>query len=40
MLSGGVSAAELIEAGTVAVYDGCRALLDELDTSPLAPVWS
>lgn len=39
VLSGGVSAAELTEAGAVPVYDGCRALLDELDTGPLTPVW-
>jgi HAD superfamily hydrolase (TIGR01509 family) len=40
VLSGGISAAELIVAGAVAVYDDCRALLRELDTSPLADVWS
>ncbi|MBV9162453.1 MAG: HAD family hydrolase [Pseudonocardiales bacterium] len=40
VLSGGVSAAELIEAGAVAVYEDCRALLRELDTSPLAALWS
>jgi HAD superfamily hydrolase (TIGR01509 family) len=40
VLSGGISAAELIEAGAVAVYEDCRALLRELDTSPLADLWS
>ena len=40
VLSGGISAAELTEAGAVAVYEDCRALLRELDTSPLAAVWS
>ena len=36
VLSGGVSAAELLGAGAVAVYDDVRALLDALDSSPLA----
>ncbi|PZS39696.1 MAG: HAD family hydrolase [Pseudonocardiales bacterium] len=40
VLSGGVSAAELTEAGAVAVYEGCRALLRDLDASPLTAVWS
>ncbi len=40
VLTGGISAAELTEAGAVAVYEDCRALLRELDTSPLAVVWS
>lgn len=40
VLSGGISAAELTEAGAVAVYEGCRALLRDLDASPLATVWS
>jgi phosphoglycolate phosphatase-like HAD superfamily hydrolase len=40
VLTGGISAAELTEAGAVAVYEDCRALLRELDTSPLAAVWS
>jgi HAD superfamily hydrolase (TIGR01509 family) len=40
LLSGGISAAELTVAGAVAVYDDCRTLLRELDTSPLADVWS
>jgi HAD superfamily hydrolase (TIGR01509 family) len=40
VLSGGISAAELTEAGAVAVYDDCRTLLDDLDAGPLADVWS
>lgn len=36
LLSGGVSAAELKEAGAVAVYDTPGDLLAHLDTSPLA----
>jgi HAD superfamily hydrolase (TIGR01509 family) len=40
VLSGGISAGELTEAGAVAVYDDCRALLRGLDASPLAAVWS
>lgn len=40
VLTGGISAAELTEAGAIAVYEDCRALLRELDTSPLAAVWS
>lgn len=40
VLSGGISANELTEAGAIAVYDDCRALLRELDTSPLAALWS
>lgn len=40
VLSGGISASELTEAGAVAVYDDCRALLRELDASPLATIWS
>ena len=40
VLSGGISATELTDAGAVAVYDDCRALLHELDTSPLAALWS
>ena len=36
VLSGGVSAAELLAAGAVAVYDDVRALLDALDDSPLS----
>lgn len=36
VLSGGVSAAELIEAGASAVYDNAASLLAELERSPLA----
>jgi HAD superfamily hydrolase (TIGR01549 family) len=36
LTSGGISAAELIEAGAVAVYDDPADLLDRLDDSPLA----
>jgi len=36
LLSGGVSAAELLGAGAVAVYDDAAALLAELEASPLA----
>jgi HAD superfamily hydrolase (TIGR01509 family) len=39
VLTGGISAAELTEAGAVAVYENCRALLSELDSSPLAALW-
>ena len=39
VLTGGVSAAELIDAGTVAVYDDVRALLAGLDESPLTPLF-
>lgn len=40
VLTGGISAAELTDAGAVAVYEDCRALLHDLDASPLAAVWS
>lgn len=40
VLTGGISAGELTDAGAVAVYEDCRALLRELDASPLAAVWS
>ena len=40
LLSGGTSAAELTEAGAVAVYDDAAHLLRELDSSPLAVAWS
>jgi HAD superfamily hydrolase (TIGR01509 family) len=40
VLSGGISATELTEAGAVAVYDDCQVLLRDLDASPLAAVWS
>ena len=36
LLSGGVSGAELLGAGAVAVYDDAAALLAELEASPLA----
>ncbi len=39
LLTGGTSAAELIEAGAVAVYDDPAHLLREIDTSPLAVTW-
>lgn len=39
LLSGGTSAAELSEAGAVAVYDSPAHLLRELDGSPLAVTW-
>ena len=39
LLSGGTSAAELTEAGAVAVYDDAAHLLRELDRSPLAVTW-
>ena len=39
LLTGGTSAAELTEAGAVAVYDDAAHLLRELDTSPLAATW-
>jgi phosphoglycolate phosphatase-like HAD superfamily hydrolase len=38
--TGGISATELAEAGAVGVYEDCRALLRDLDASPLAAVWS
>lgn len=40
VLSGGVSAAELTEAGAVATYDDPAALLDGLDHSPLAELFT
>jgi HAD superfamily hydrolase (TIGR01509 family) len=40
VLTGGISAAELTDAGALAVYEDCRALLGDLDASPLAAVWS
>ena len=39
LLTGGTSAAELTEAGAVAVYDDVATLLAELDESPLAVTW-
>jgi HAD superfamily hydrolase (TIGR01509 family) len=38
LLSGGTSAAELTEAGAVAIYDDAAALLRQLDSSPLAAI--
>ena len=38
LLSGGTSAAELTEAGAVAIYEDAAALLRELDSSPLAAI--
>jgi HAD superfamily hydrolase (TIGR01509 family) len=40
VLTGGISVTELTDAGAVAVYEDCRALLRDLDASPLAAVWS
>jgi HAD superfamily hydrolase (TIGR01509 family) len=37
--SGGVGAAELLEAGAIAVYDDAAALLEDLDSSPLIEPW-
>ncbi|WP_298458696.1 HAD family hydrolase [uncultured Cellulomonas sp.] len=39
LLTGGTSAAELTDAGAVAVYDDVSHLLRELDDSPLAATW-
>jgi HAD superfamily hydrolase (TIGR01509 family) len=39
VLSGGVSAAELTEAGAIATYDDTAALLADLDDSPLATLF-
>jgi HAD superfamily hydrolase (TIGR01509 family) len=38
--SGGFSAGELRDAGAMAVYDDMAQLLERLDTSPLARLWS
>ncbi|WP_328615337.1 HAD family hydrolase [Amycolatopsis sp. NBC_00355] len=40
VLSGGVGAAELTEAGAIATYDDAEALLDGLDQSPLAELFT
>lgn len=40
LLTGGTSAAELTDAGAVAVYDDVTHLLRELDESPLAATWA
>jgi HAD superfamily hydrolase (TIGR01509 family) len=37
--SGGIGAAELLEAGATAVYDDAAALLEDLDSSPLIEPW-
>jgi phosphoglycolate phosphatase-like HAD superfamily hydrolase len=36
VLSGGISEAELREAGVIAIYRDCRHLLEELADSPLS----
>ena len=38
--SGGISAAELRDAGAIAVYDHPQGLLDALESSPLARLWA
>jgi len=38
LLTGGIAAAELMQAGAAAVYEDPRDLLAQLSTSPLAPV--
>jgi len=40
VLSGGTGAGDLTEAGAVAVYDDVAALLEGLETSPLAEFWA
>lgn len=40
VLTGGISAAELTEAGAVAVYTSVAELLENLETSPLRHVWA
>jgi len=40
VLTGGVSQAELMAAGAVAVFDDARHLLRDLDASPLALAWT
>lgn len=40
LLSGGISAAELTDAGAVAVYEDPADLLAHLDDSPLATLWA
>ncbi|GGF40295.1 HAD family hydrolase [Subtercola lobariae] len=37
--SGGIGADELRDAGAIAVYDDVAALLDALDSSPIADLW-
>lgn len=38
--TGGISAAELTDAGAVAVYDSVAAILADLDSSPLRRAWA
>lgn len=38
--TGGISAAELTDAGAVAVYDSVAAILADLDSSPLRRTWA
>jgi phosphoglycolate phosphatase-like HAD superfamily hydrolase len=40
VLTGGISRAELLEAGAIAVYDDVAQILAELEQSPLARLWS
>ncbi|WP_324649253.1 HAD family hydrolase [Georgenia sp. H159] len=40
VLTGGISAAELTEAGAVAVFESVAELLSDLDASPLRRAWS
>lgn len=40
VLTGGISGAELTDAGAVAVYDSVADLLTDLDASPLRRAWS
>lgn len=40
VLTGGISAAELTDAGAVAVYRSVAEILDELDSSPLRRAWT
>lgn len=39
VLTGGISAAELTEAGAIAIYTSVAELLDALDSSPLRHAW-
>jgi phosphoglycolate phosphatase-like HAD superfamily hydrolase len=38
--AGGTGRAELTEAGAIAVYDDVASLLDGVDSSPLARLWT
>ncbi|PRY67465.1 HAD superfamily hydrolase (TIGR01509 family)/HAD superfamily hydrolase (TIGR01549 family) [Glaciihabitans tibetensis] len=40
VLTGGVSRAELVDAGAIATYSDVAELLDQLEESPLARLWS